>query len=160
MSDFINTPDPSLSFPPPSNDKKFNNKQLAALLFFIAAFALLFGVIIAPGDKSSTPDTTVASAPVYTNPPVSAVNKYDAYLEHVYNNSGQANTLTKAKLIEYGDIICQALDSGKTIPWITNYLSTYSNNQSDVELYASIVYGAITYICDEYKGDLNLYLNN
>lgn len=161
MSDFLSGSDPSLTPPtPPSNGKTYTTKQLGAGLFFLAAIALLVGVIIAPGDKSSAPQETAAPAPVYTNPPAPPVNKYDAYLEHVYNNSGQANTLTKAKLIEYGDIICQALDSGRSIAWITNYLSTYSEGQSDVELYASVIFGAITYICDEYKGDLNLYLNN
>lgn len=160
MSDFTNPPDPSLSFPPSNNNKNITPKQLGAAVFFIAALILLLIVIVAPGDNSSTPITTDAPAPVVTNPPAPPVNKYDAYLEHVYNNSGQANTLSKAKLIEYGDTICQSLDSGRSIAWITSYLSSYSNGQSDVELYASIIYGAITYICDEYKGDLNLYLNN
>ena len=160
MSDFLSGSDPSLTPPPPSTGKTYTTKQLGAGLFFLAAIALFIGVIIAPSTKESTPVTTTTSttqAPVYSAP---VVNKYDAYLEHVYNNSGQANTLTKAKLIEYGDIICQALDSGRSIAWIVNYLSTNSTGQSDNELYASVVYGAITYICDEYKGDLNLYLNN
>ena len=147
--------------PPTSEPKKgftINPKYAAA--FAIAAFVLLFIVLLAPGDKQATPTTTPAPVQTFAPTPVPSVNKYDAYLEHVYNNSGQANTMTKAKLIEYGDIICNALDTGRTIPWITNYLSENSSGQSDIELYASIIYGSITYICDEYKGDLNLYLNN
>ena len=162
MVDFDNNFNPPTPPTPANPEKKtITQKQLFASLFFLGSFALLIGVIFAPGDKSSTNDTVApAPAPVITAAPAPPVNKYDAYLEHVYNNSGQANTMTKAKLIEYGDIICEALDNGRSIAWITSYLSTYSEGQSDVELYASIIYGSITYICDEYKGDLNLYLNN
>lgn len=148
---------------PPQPEKKdtvtFNKKNLA-IAFFAVSFLILLIAIIVPGDKSTSPVTTdapvITSAPV-TNPPV---NKYDAYLEHVYNNSGQANTMTKATLIEYGDTICSALDNGRSISWITSYLSSYSTGNSDVELYASIVYGAITYICDEYTPQLRAYLNS
>jgi hypothetical protein len=153
-------PHPPTPPQPEDNKKNITPKQLGAAVFFIASLILLLIVIVAPSDNSSTSDTTNAPAPVITAAPAPPVNKYDSYLEHVYNNSGQANTMTKAKLIEYGDIICEALDNGRSIAWITSYLSEYSQGQSDVELYASIIYGAITYVCDEYKGDLNLYLNN
>jgi hypothetical protein len=152
----FNPPQP----PTPEPKKGITINPKYAIAFAVAAFALLMLVILAPSDNKSTPVTTDAPAPVITASPAPAVNKYDAYLDHVYNNSGQANTMTKAKLIEYGDIICNALDTGRTIPWITNYLSENSSGQSDIELYASIIYGSITYICDEYKGDLNLYLNS
>jgi len=129
----------------------------------ITLASALVAIIVALVFLSSCGTTTVVKevpattiAPPITQAPV--INKYDAYLEHVYNNSGQANSMSKAKLIEYGDIICSVLDQGKTIPWIVNYLSNGSNTQSDNELYASIVYGAITYICDEYKYALNEYL--
>ncbi len=155
MNDVLFDPPPA---PTPEPKKGITINPKYALAFAIAAFAFLMLVIVAPSDKEVAPTTT--PAPVQTFAPAPVVNKYDSYLEHVYNNSGQANSMTKAKLIEYGDIICEALDNGRSIAWITSYLSTYSEGQSDVELYASIIYGAITYICDEYKGDLNLYLNN
>ena len=155
MNDIIFDPPPA-PMPEPKKGITINPKY--AVAFLVAAFAFLMLVIVAPGDNEATPNTT--AAPVQTYAPAPVVNKYDAYLEHVYNNSGQANTMTKAKLIEYGDIICEALDRGNSIAWVVNYLSNASSGQSDNELYASIVYGAITYICDEYKGDLNLYLNN
>ncbi|MEY4332679.1 MAG: hypothetical protein RLZZ196_1417 [Bacteroidota bacterium] len=158
MNDILLDPPPA---PQPEKKDTFTiNKKNFAIAFLVAAIAILIIVIAASGSNNSSPATT--AAPIVTDPPVTAapVNKYDAYLEHVYNNSGQANTMSKAKLIEYGDIICSVLDQGKTIPWIVNYLSNGSNTQSDNELYASIVYGAITYICDEYKYALNEYLAN
>ena len=157
MNDVIFDPPPA---PTPEPKKGITINPKYAVAFAVAAFAFLMLVIIAPGDKEVAPTATAAPAPVQTYAPAPAVNKYDAYLEHVYNNSGQANSMTRAKLIEYGDIICEALDRGNSIAWIVNYLSNGSSGQSDNELYASIIYGAITYICDEYKGDLNLYLNN
>ena len=158
MNDVLLDPPPAPQ--PEKKDTLTINKKNFAIAFLAVAISILVIVLLASGSSSTSPATT--DAPVLTNPPVTSppVNKYDAYLEHVYNNSGQANTMTKAKLIEYGDIICEALDNGRSIAWITSYLSTYSEGQSDVELYASIIYGSITYICDEYKGDLNLYLNN
>jgi hypothetical protein len=149
--------------PSPQPEKKdtvtFNKKNLA-IAFLAVALAILFIAILAPADDSSSPATT--AAPVVTNPPITApaVNKYDAYLEHVYNNSGQANTISKGDLIEYGDIICNALDQGRTLSWITNYLANGSTTQSDLELYASVVYGAVKHICPEYMSDMQAYLGN
>lgn len=148
--------------PSPKEPKSNSLKQVWIIIFLISAVALLIGVLIAPSDESPTSDTTPA-APVVTDPPAPAappVNKYDSYLAHVYNNSGQANSMTKAKLIEYGDIICNALDSGRSVAWIADYLSQNSSGSSDIELYASIMYGAITNICPEYEYDLKVYLNS
>lgn len=149
--------------PPSPQDKDtvtFNKKNLA-IAFLAVAIAILIIVIAASGSKSSSPATT--AAPIVTNPPITAApvtNKYDDYMNHVYNNSGQANTWTKAQLIEFGDLVCQALDEGTPIPRIVNLLSSYAKTTSDMELFASVLYGSITYICPEYKYALNEYLAN
>ena len=154
MTDLLFDPPPA---PKPEPKKGITINPKYAMAFFIAAFAVLITVLLVPGNSTPT-TTTVATtqAPVITAAPV---NKYDQYLEHVYNNSGQANSMSRAKLIEYGDTICGALDQGKTIGWIVSYLANGSNTQSDLELYASIVSGAVKYICSEYIGDLDLFLN-
>lgn len=158
MNDVLLDPPPAPK--PEKKDTVTLNKKNLAIAFLAVALFILFVVALASGDKSSSPATSAVSVVDNAPAPVApTVNKYDAYLEHVYNNSGQANSMTKSKLIEYGDIICSALDRGNSIAWVVNYLSNASSGQSDNELYASIVYGAITYICDEYKGDLNLYLS-
>jgi hypothetical protein len=133
-------------------------KQMGIIMVLLAAVALLMGILIASGDDSSSPAAT--NAPEQTYAPAPVLNKYQAYLDHVYNNSGQANTISKATLIEYGDTICSALDNGQSIPYIVEYLGDRSSGNTDAALYASVIFGAITYICDEYKGDLNLYLSN
>ena len=148
--------------PPMEQPKKDANgmKQMGIIMILLAAVALLLGILIASRDDSSTPPATNPPAPVQTYAPAPVVNKYEAYLNHVYNNSGQANTIDKADLISYGDTICSSLDNGRTIPYIVSYLSDRSAGETDAALFASVIFGAITYICDEYKGDLNLYLSN
>ncbi len=150
----LTPPLPNMDSPRSTNGMK----QMGIIMILLAAVALLIGILIASRDNSSAPAAT--NAPVQTYAPAPVVNKYEAYLDHVYNNSGQANTITKASLIEYGDTICSALDNGRTIPYIVDYLSNSSSSETDAALYASVIFGAITYICDEYKGDLNLYLSN
>ena len=136
-------------------------KQMGIIMGLIAIVALLIGILLASNkDDSSSSTVDTPQAPAQTYAPAPAVNKYDAYLDHVYNNSGQANTISKATLIEYGDTICNALGQGRTIPWIVSYLSENSTGYSDNALFASVIYGAITYICDQYKPDLNAYLAN
>jgi hypothetical protein len=158
MNDILLDPPPA-----PQPEKKdtltFNKKNLAIAFLAVSIFILILAIVI-PGSNSSSPVTTDAPASVQTYAPTPVVNKYDAYLEHVYNNSGQANSISKPTLIEYGDTICNALSQGKSISWIVSYLSENSTGYSDNALFASVVYGAITYICDEYKPDLNAYLAN
>lgn len=155
------------NLPPPSSPEKkdtitFNKKNLA-IAFFAVSFFILLIVLIIPGDKSSSPNTT--SAPVVTNPPYTIAptpskNKYDEYMDHVLNNSGQANTWSKADVIEFGDLVCQALDKGNSIRSVVSLLNQYAKTDSDVEFFASVAFGAINYICPEYKSDLNAYLNS
>lgn len=148
--------------PPMEQPKKqaTGMKQMGIIMALLAAVALLIGILIASGGKTSDSGATNAPAPAQTYAPAPVVNKYEAYLNHVYNNSGQANTIDKADLISYGDTICSALNKGQSIPYIVGYLSDRSAGETDAALFASVIFGAITYICDEYKGDLNLYLSN
>lgn len=149
--------------PPPQPEKKetvtFNKKNLAIAFLAVSIFILILAIVI-PGDKSSSPATTNAPAPVVTNPPVTAApaNKYDQYMDHVLNNSGQANTWSKADVIEFGDLVCQSLDKGNTIPAVVRLLESYAKTDSDVEFFASVVFGSITYICPEYKYAMQEYL--
>ena len=144
--------------PPEKKDTITFNKKNLAIAFFAVSFFILLIAIIVPGDKSFSPDTT--SAPIVTNPPITAppANKYDQYMDHVLNNSGQANTWSKADVIEFGDLVCQALDKGNSIPAVVRLLESYAKTNSDVEFFASVVFGSITYICPEYKYAMDEYL--
>jgi hypothetical protein len=147
--------------PSPAPKPGAGMKQLGIIMALIAVVALLIGILLASSQNdSSSPDTTPAPAPVITLPSAPAVSKYDSYYNHVINNSGKANTWTKADVIEYGDLVCQSLDNGSSINQVVSVISNASSSTSDAELGASVVFGAITYLCDEYKYDLNVYLQN
>lgn len=158
MNDILLDPPPAPQ--PEKKDTLTINKKNFAIAFLVAAIAILIIVIAASGSNNSSPVNTVA--PIVTNPPITAapVNKYDQYMNHVYNNSGQANTWTKAQLIEFGDLVCNALDNGTSIPRIVSLLEGYAKTNSDIELFASVAFGSITYICPEYKYALDEYLAN
>lgn len=147
--------------PPSPPEKKetvtFNKKNLA-IAFLSLAFFILFIILIIPGDKSSSPDTT--PAPVVTNPPAPAKTKYDLYLDYVLSESGRANTWNTSTLIEFGDTVCQSLDNGSSIRQVVNILSRNAKDDSDIVFFAAVVRGAIENICPQYMSDLNYYLNN
>jgi hypothetical protein len=150
---------------PPQPEKKdtltFNKKNLAIAFLAVSIFILILALVI-PGSNSSSPATNDAPAPAVTNPPYTppAENKYDQYMDHVLNNSGQANTWSKSDVIEFGDLVCGALDKGNSISSVVNLLQGYAKSNSDIEFFASVAYGSITYICPEYKPDLDVYLAN
>lgn len=149
--------------PPPAPESKSiqdNEKfQKFALLAFLVAVFLLIVVLVVPGDNNnSSPATTQYVAPSTTQyvPPT---NKYDDFYNHVINNSGKAYVYTKGEIIEFGEIVCSALDSGKSINQVVTVLEATSNDLNDMKLFAAIVYGAIHNICPQYISDLNYYLS-
>jgi hypothetical protein len=160
MTDF-NPPSPPLS--PEKKDTVTLSKKNLAIAFFAAAFVLLFIVLAIPSSNSDDKSSVATdSIPVATQPPVqtSPVNKYDDYVNYVLNNSGKANTWSRADVIEFGDLVCQSLDNGNSIRSVVNLLNGYANSNSDAELFASVMIGSINNLCPEYKTDLNYYLNN
>lgn len=86
-------------------------------------------------------------------------NKYTKFHDHVMENSGQAQTWDKSKLIELGDLICGALDDGNSVAAVIELLESYSSGTSDTELFASILVGAVSYLCPEYASQFDNYIN-
>lgn len=111
------------------------------------------------GDSNKPVVTTVQDLPPQTLPPATAAaNKYDSYYAHVLNNSGRANTMTKSDVIELGDLVCGALDEGNSIRSVVNLMSSYASGTQDSEYFASVIFGAVTYLCPEYTADMRAYL--
>jgi hypothetical protein len=159
MTDSINTP-PPLPQPEKKETVTFNKKNLAIAFLAVALF-FLFIVLLVPGDNKDT--STNTPVPVATDAPAPqapSTNKYDDYMDYVLNNSGQANTWSKADVIEFGDLVCQALDNGSSIRSVVNLLNGYAKTNSDVEFFASVMIGSIRHLCPEYQTDLDYYLNS
>lgn len=159
MSDISVTPPPPAPAP-----KKDNKLQIVAASIFALAVAIIILALVIPSSDSNDSgniDTGSSSNTSLTNeePPITTpVNKYDAYYEHVLNNSGQANSMDKSKVIELGDLVCEALDQGNSIAAVVAVLSNASTTSSDVDLAAAAMYGAVIYLCPEYEADLQNYL--
>jgi hypothetical protein len=150
--------------PSPQPEKKDSltvNKKNLAIAFLAVALFFLFIVLLVPGDNKDT--STNTPAPVATDAPAPqapSTNKYDDYMDHVLNNSGKANSWSKSDIIEFGDLVCQALDEGNSVRAVVNLLNGYASTTSDVEFFASIMTGAVLHICPEYKPAMSAYLNN
>jgi hypothetical protein len=155
MSDMQYTTPP---MPPTQPQKKDNKLQIIAAVFAGLAFlGVIFAITMPSGNEFTPTAATQAPQPVVTSP---AINKYDAYYEHVLNNSGQANTAGKADVIEFGDLVCQSLDAGRSIAAITELVANASSSTSDMELGAAVIYGAVKHLCPEYDSMLRAYLNS
>ena len=145
--------------PPPSGGK--NNTNIVVIAVAVAAVVItaliVFGLSSSGKSSTDVADTTVNTVP-YVTTPEPASTKYDKYYGHVLNNSSQANTMDKADILSYGDTICSALNKCQSIPKIVRFLSDRSTGETDSALYASVIFGAITYICPEYQSDLETYL--
>jgi hypothetical protein len=157
MSD---TPTPLAPPAPPTNNNNDDTKKY--LIFFLSAVVvvLLIAVLLANRDisKPAAVETTTTVEQVENT--VKPTNKYDDYYQHVMNNSGKAQTELRSDVIELGDLVCGALDKGNTFSAITSTLGAASSGQSDNEYFASIVYGAVKFICPEYYSAMSAYLGN
>ena len=152
---------PSPPLPPSQPQQKDNKIQILAASFFALAIAILVAVIAIPSSNSDSDsgnnDATMIQVPDVTAAPV---NKYDSYYEHVLNNSGQANTLSKADVIKIGDLVCQALDEGNSIADIVTVVERAASTTSDAEYGAAVIFGAVTYLCPEYNAMMQSWLRN
>lgn len=98
-----------------------------------------------------TSPTTVA-APVVTEAPAKQTNKYDDYLAGLRDYSGKANSMTDAELIEFADLVCAVFDEGYSLDDVVGVFAENSTGQTDNQLYAGIIGGAVAHICPEYAG--------
>lgn len=99
-------------------------------------------------------------APAPTNPPVTAptTNKYDDYVDFVRSNSGQGYTASTSEIVEAGDLVCSALDSGRSVQSVAGMMEEVANTASDIEVYAAVLFGAVQYLCPEYYIQMSEYL--
>ena len=106
--------------------------------------------------SSSTTTIYQPPAPVY-NP---TTMDYNAYLAFVNSYSTGALLISDYDLITYGDNVCTTLFSGSSVQDVVEYLSSTPMSYSESSLVASVVSGAITYLCPEFLNEMNFYLEN
>jgi len=100
----------------------------------------------------------LVTTPPTEAPAASEVNKYDAYLNSLYDNSAQARTWTEDQLLKFGTLVCDAFGSGNTLARVIDVLQPYSNGSYDDELFAAIIAGSVTHLCPEYTSMIQAQL--
>ncbi len=103
--------------------------------------------------KETIREVLVTTPP--TEAPAPEVNKYDAYLNGLYDNSAQARTWTEDQLLKFGTLVCDAFGSGNTLARVIDVLQPYSNGSYDDELFAAIIAGSVTHLCPEWYNYVN-----
>jgi hypothetical protein len=108
-------------------------------------------------------ETVVREVPA-TDPPRTSVEQKPVddpmreYLDYVNANATNALYVEDSVIAEAGNLICQALDEGSSFTDITLMLDELSTSEDDSMLYAAMLYGAVQYLCPEYKSALDRYI--
>ena len=121
-------------------------KTKAAIL--IASLAILAGC-----GKETVREVLVTSPP--TEAPAIEQNKYDQYLEFAYNEAAQSREWTDAKLLELGAIVCDSFEAGASLDSVIQVFSDNADGSYDTEFYATILAGAVSYLCPEFEAYVN-----
>lgn len=124
----------------------------------IIAVFLLAALTAGCGQKETIREVLVTTPPA-TEAPAPELNKYDAYLEMLYNESAQARTWLESDLLELGTTVCEVFDQGGTIDGVINIFTQNSTGKYDDELYSAVIAGSVIYLCPEWADYVQSQLN-
>ena len=120
--------------------------------------ALAIGILSGCGQKEVIREVLVTTPPA-TDAPAPEFNKYDQYLEMLYNESAQARSWNEADLLELGDTVCQVFDEGGTLEGVITIFSQNSTGKYDDDLFSAIIAGSVLYLCPEWADYVQSQLN-
>ena len=107
--------------------------------------------------KETVREVLVTTPP--TEAPAVEVNKYDQYLEVLYNESAQARSWDEADLLEFGTVVCESFDNGATLDSVLTTMSNYSSGKYDDELFAAVIAAAVMHLCPEWQAYVSAQLS-
>jgi hypothetical protein len=110
------------------------------------------------GQKETIREVLVTSPPA-TEAPAPELNKFDQYLEMLYNESAQARSWTESDLLELGTTVCEVFDTGGTIDGVIQIFSNNSTGAYDDELYSAVIAGSVLFLCPEWAAYVQSQLN-
>ena len=90
----------------------------------------------------TTPPTEAPAAP--------EANKYDQYLEMLYNESAQARAWEESKLLELGTTVCEVFEKGGTVDGLIRVFNENSEGKYDDEFYAAVMASSVYHLCPEW----------
>lgn len=124
----------------------------------IIASAIATVFLVGCGQKEVIREVLVTTPPA-TEAPAPELNKYDAYLEMLYNESAQARTWLESDLLELGTTVCEVFDQGGTIDGLINIFTKNSTGKYDDDLYSAVIAGSVIYLCPEWADYVQSQLN-
>ena len=124
----------------------------------IIAAALATVFLVGCGQKEVIREVLVTTPPA-TEAPAPELNKYDAYLEMLYNESAQARTWLESDLLELGTTVCEVFDQGGTIEGVINIFTKNYTGKYDDDLYSAVIAGSVIYLCPEWADYVQSQLN-
>lgn len=114
--------------------------------------------LVGCGQKEVIREVLVTTPPA-TEAPAPELNKYDAYLEMLYNESAQARTWLESDLLELGTTVCEVFDQGGTIEGVIDIFTKNSTGKYDDDLYSAVIAGSVIYLCPEWADYVQSQLN-
>ena len=148
--------DSQFSPPIPPTPKNSSQRTILSAALAAVVIAIVAVVIATRPDSNSSTESFDSSAQIEES---QSGNKYDNYYQYVRNESGMANSESKAMVIEFGDYVCGLFDSGASVEQIIDEMRKYTVGSEFVSEYATaVLFGATTYLCPEYKALIKDYL--
>lgn len=111
---------------------------------------LVASLTILAGCGKETIREVLVTAPPTEAPVTPEANKFDQYLDMLYNESAQARSWAEEDLLELGTTVCQAFDEGGTIDGIIGIFNENSTGNYDDELYSAVIAGSVIFLCPEW----------
>lgn len=128
-----------------------------------STITILVGAVLGLGACTVEP-TGGISTPADTRPPRTSVpplpaNPEDDYLAFVNSEALDAVYQTDEDLAMMGYLVCDALDNGNSVRSVAELMEQEATTDGDVELFAAILFAAVTHLCPEHESALNRYAN-
>jgi hypothetical protein len=111
---------------------------------------LIASLTILAGCGKETIREVLVTTPPTEAPAAPEANKFDQYLDMLYNESAQARSWTEADLLELGTTVCQVFDQGGTIDGLIAVFNESSTGNYDDELYSAVIAGSVIFLCPEW----------
>ena len=111
---------------------------------------LIASLTILAGCGKETIREVLVTTPPTEAPAAPEANKFDQYLDMLYNESAQARSWTEAGLLELGTTVCQVFDQGGTISGLIAVFNENSTGNYDDELYSAVIAGSVIFLCPEW----------
>ena len=111
---------------------------------------LVASLTILAGCGKETIREVLVTTPPTEAPVTPEANKFDQYLDMLYNESAQARSWAEEDLLELGTTVCQAFDEGGTIDGIIGIFNENSTGNYDDELYSAVIAGSVIFLCPEW----------